>query len=400
MCISSSILLALFVTAVSALDNGLALTPPMGWMDWERFRCNTDCTTDPNNCIGEKLFMQMADRLAMDGYLDAGYKYVDIDDCWLTGSRDSKGKLVANPAGFPSGIKALSDYIHKKGLLFGMYEDIGTKTCGGYPGSQGYEIVDAHTFADWGVDALKLDGCYYPTSWYQSGYTNYSIALNSTGRPIMYSCSWPAYIGDVQKALYYPYMAKICNIWRNWDDIDDNYQSMSSIANYWGTHSAVLSSVAKPGSFNDADQLIIGNSGLSEIESQSQMALWAVIASPLIMSNDLRSIPTWARDILLNKEVIAVNQDPLGRQGVRVSGVAGDAQVWLRQLADSSFAVVLWNDGARASPIKLDLTFASGQALLRDLFKKMDLGRFVGSYTAPSVPAHGCVMLKVSPTFY
>eukprot|EP01123_Difflugia_compressa_P012739 TRINITY_DN557_c0_g1_i6.p1 TRINITY_DN557_c0_g1~~TRINITY_DN557_c0_g1_i6.p1 ORF type:complete len:353 (-),score=78.39 TRINITY_DN557_c0_g1_i6:47-1081(-) len=338
----------------------------------------------------------MADRLVADGYSAVGYKYVDIDDCWLSHSRDSSGQLVANQAAFPSGIKALSDYIHSRGLLFGMYEDIGTYTCGGYPGSEGYFETDAKTFASWGVDALKLDGCYYSDSNYQAGYTNFSVALNKTGRPIMFSCSWPAYISDDQRALYYPYMAKICNIWRNWDDIDDSYSSMASIANYWGSHSAVLASVAKPGSFNDADQLIIGNSGLNPDESRTQMAIWSIIASPLLMSNDLRNIPTWAKDILQNKEVIAVNQDSLGRQGVRVSGSAGTVQVWTRLLADSSYAVALWNDTPNTSDITLDLKFVSGCATLRDLFNHTDLGVFKTSFTS-SVPSHGTVMLKVTP---
>jgi len=169
----------------------------------------------------------------------------------------------------------------------------------------------------------------------------------------------------------------------------------SSIANYWGEHSAVLSAVAKPGSFNDADQLIIGDS-LTQIESESQMALWAVMASPLLMSNDLRSIPEWARQILINKEVIAVNQDPLGRQGSRISGKAGGPQVWLRQLYDSSFAAVLWNDGPTSTQIILSLDFASGAAKLRDLMHHMDLGTVAGSYTA-TVPSHGSLILKVVP---
>jgi len=386
-----------FFYGTSTLDNGLSLTPPMGWMDWERFRCNIDCKNDPNNCIGEKLFKDMADRLVMDGYLDAGYQYVDIDDCWMSKTRNAQGVLVANPDAFPSGLKALGDYLHSRGLLFGMYEDIGTHTCGGYPGSQDYFTLDAQTFASWGVDALKLDGCYYTAANYQMGYTNFSLALNATGRRIMYSCSWPAYIPDAQKALYYPYMAKICNIWRNWDDIDDTYKSMASIANYWGDHSAVLSAVAKPGSFNDADQLIIGNTGLNENESRTQMAIWAIIASPLLMSNDLRNIPDWARAILINKEVIAVNQDILGRQGGRVSGGAGQAQVWTRQLHDSSYAAVLWNDTPTALTISLDLRFASGTAEIRDLFEHKDLGIFTGTFSAANIPPHGSVILKVVP---
>jgi alpha-N-acetylgalactosaminidase len=370
----------------------------MGWMDWERFRCNTNCANDPENCIGEVLIKGIADMMAANGYRDAGYLYVDIDDCWLTKSRDGSGNLVPNPVGFPSGMKALAEYIHTKGLLFGMYEDIGTETCGGFPGSEGHFAQDAQTFSSWGVDALKLDGCYYQAGNYETGYTQYSQALNSTGRKIMFSCSWPAYINDAEKAKYYPYIAKICNIWRNWADIQNSYTSMASIANYWGDHSAVLSAVAKPGSWNDADQLIIGNTGLNQAESESQMALWAVMASPLIMSNDLRNITTWARDILINKEVIAVNQDKLGRQGGRIVGSAGKPQVWHRELSDSSYAVVLWNDTPASVSIMADLSFVSGTATVRDLFQHKDLGKFNGNYTATGIPAHGCVMVKVIPS--
>jgi len=322
---------------------------------------------------------------------------VDIDDCWASKARDASGRLVPNPNAFPSGIKALADYIHSKGLLFGMYSDIGTNTCGGFPGSEGHFQIDAQTFASWEVDALKLDGCYYSASNYQAGYTNFSMSLNATGRPIMYSCSWPAYISDAQKAKYYPYMAEICNIWRNWDDIGDSYASMASIANYWGDHSAVLSAVAKPGSFNDADQLIIGDFSLNQAESECQMALWAIFASPLLMSNDLRNITDWAKQILLNKEVIAVNQDPLGRQGGRVSGAAGGPQVLVRQLADSSYAAVLWNDGTTTAQISLSLDFVSGTAILRDLFKHVNLGTVKNQYVA-MVPSHSCIMLKVVPS--
>eukprot|EP01124_Arcella_intermedia_P032605 TRINITY_DN7633_c0_g1_i2.p1 TRINITY_DN7633_c0_g1~~TRINITY_DN7633_c0_g1_i2.p1 ORF type:complete len:398 (-),score=28.04 TRINITY_DN7633_c0_g1_i2:65-1258(-) len=392
------VLFCSFCWGVLGLDNGLGLRPPMGWMDWERFRCNVDCKNDPDNCIGEKLFRDMADRLVADGYSAVGYKYVDIDDCWLSKERDSQGRLTPNPLAFPSGMKALSDYIHSKGLLFGMYEDIGSETCGGFPGSEGHFLEDAQTFASWGVDALKLDGCYYNPTDYQAGYTNYSSALNATGRPILFSCSWPAYVDDPTKALYYPYMARICNIWRNWDDIEDTYASVASIANYWGDHSEVLMAIAQPGAFHDADQLIIGNSGLSEAESQTQMAIWAVIASPLLMSNDLRKMPDWARRILLNKEVIAVNQDALGRQGGRVLGGAGGVQVWRRgPLVDSTYAVVIWNDGPAPAGADLDLRFASGRAHLRDLFAGADLGIFNNTFPVRSLSSHGSLMLKVTP---
>jgi len=140
----------------SALDNGLARTPPMGWLAWERFRCNTDCENDPHNCISERLFMQMADLVISDGYYDAGYRYINIDDCWLAHERDRRGKLQPDATRFPSGIKALGDYVHSKGLKFGIYEDYGNYTCAGYPGILGHLKEDADTFESWGVDYVKV----------------------------------------------------------------------------------------------------------------------------------------------------------------------------------------------------------------------------------------------------
>lgn len=154
------ILLFSYFKCTFSLDNGLAKTPPMGWMAWERFRCNTDCTTDPQNCISEKLFIEMAEIMAKEGYKEAGYQYVSIDDCWLENTRDKDGRLVSDKKRFPHGIRALADFVHSKGLKLGIYEDFGTKTCAGYPGSEYFLQMDAETFADWEVDMLKLDGCY------------------------------------------------------------------------------------------------------------------------------------------------------------------------------------------------------------------------------------------------
>ena len=179
-----------------ALENGLARTPPMGWMSWTAFYCETDCAKHPRACINEQLYMDMADRLAEDGYRDAGYNRVHVDDCWMEFSRDAQGILVANQSRFPTGIKGLAKYMHDRNLGFAIYEDYGTLTCGGYPGSLGYLRTDAETFAAWDVDYLKLDGCYVDEDLMPIGYPQMERELNRTGRPIVYSCSWPAYLID------------------------------------------------------------------------------------------------------------------------------------------------------------------------------------------------------------
>lgn len=350
----TNLLVALLFLAASTqgLDNGLARTPPMGWLSWERFRCNVDCTSDPDNCISEKLFMKMADLMVSEGYKDAGYEYVDIDDCWLAHDRASNGQLQADPSRFPSGIKALSDYMHKQGLKLGIYEDFGTHTCGGYPGSEYYLQMDAQTFADWGVDLLKFDGCYSVPSTYDDAYPAMTQWLNRTGRPILYSCSWPAYQEGHMKPNY-PKIAENCNIWRNYGDISDSWSSVSSIIDFYGDDKTNFAEVAGPGNFNDPDMLIIGNFGLSWEQQRSQMALWCIMASPLIMSVDLRTIHPMSKALLQNKGAIAVNQDPLGKQGRRVAKT-GDIQLWTKPiLPEGSFAFAVLNMGNGGTPNKV-----------------------------------------------
>nr|CAI5822227.1 unnamed protein product [Callosobruchus analis] len=243
-----------------------------------------------------------------DGYLAAGYEYVMIDDCWSSKERNSNGRLEADPQRFPSGIKNLSDYIHIKGLKFGIYGDYGTYTCAGYPGSKGHLQVDADTFAEWGVDYLKLDGCHI-------GYIEMQKHLNNTGRPIMFSCSWPDYQEERGMKSNYTALQQTCNLWRNWKDIEDEWVSVTGIVDWFAGNQDRLAPFAGPGHWNDPDMLIIGDYGLSYEQSKAQMAIWAIMAAPLIMSVDLRTIEPKFRDILLNKDVIAVNQDRLGIQG-------------------------------------------------------------------------------------
>merc|ERR1712130_474929 len=387
--------------------DGLAKTPPMGWMSWERFRCNTDCKKDPDSCIGEKLYMAMADHLAKDGYLAAGYKTVSIDDCWeqKIPPRDKDGKLTPNSTRFPSGFKALGDYMHKLNVSFGIYSDEGSRTCGGYPGSQGHEVIDAQTFAEWGVDYLKLDGCNNNHAGFAVGYPAMGAALQKSGRDIVYSCSWPAYMGTNESNKPFDLMiAAGCNLWRNWRDIQNNWNSLSNIIDHWGDYGEFLASVSGPGHWNDPDMVLCGDDHggptkvMTVAECKTQMSIWSIVAAPLIMSSDLRTVTKEYREVLLNKEVIAVNQDPKGFAGKRISGKENQ-QVWARSLGDGSVAVALYNKDNGGKPAHISFNFADvhfeqKKAVVRDLWLGKDLGTFSGSF-GTEVVDHGTVLVKL-----
>ncbi|XP_048210491.1 alpha-N-acetylgalactosaminidase [Perognathus longimembris pacificus] len=338
-----TVLLLALLAQVLMLENGLLRTPPMGWLAWERFRCNIDCDEDPNNCISEKLFMEMADRLAQDGWRDLGYVYLNIDDCWI-GGRDVKGFLVPDSTRFPHGIGFLSDYAHSLGLKLGIYADIGNLTCMGYPGTTLDKIEqDAQTFADWKVDMLKLDGCFSTSQVRAEGYPKMAAALNATGRPIAFSCSWPAYEGGLPPKVNYELLTDTCNFWRNYDDIQDSWRSVLSILDWFVSHQNILQPVAGPGHWNDPDMLLIGNFGLSFEQAQAQMALWTILAAPLFMSTDLRTISPQNMDILQNPLMIKINQDPLGIQGRRIVKEKSDIEVYKRPLSRQATALVFFS---------------------------------------------------------
>ncbi|XP_014684049.1 alpha-galactosidase A isoform X1 [Equus asinus] len=330
------------IPGARALDNGLAMTPTMGWLHWERFMCNTDCEEDPDSCVSEKLFMQMADLMDSEGWRDVGYEYLCIDDCWMAPQRDSKGRLQADPKRFPGGIRRLADYVHGKGLKLGIYADVGKLTCAGFPGSYGYYDIDAKTFADWGVDLLKFDGCHFDTLVdLADGYKYMSLALNRTGRSIVYSCEWPLYMMPFRKPNYTE-VREYCNHWRNFADIYDAWQSVKSVLDWTSSNQEKIVDAAGPGGWNDPDMLVIGNFGLSWDQQITQMALWAIMAAPLFMSNDLRQISPQAKALLQDKDVIAINQDPLGKQGYRLRK-EDNIEVWERPLSDFAWAVAMVN---------------------------------------------------------
>ena len=365
--------------------NGLALTPPMGWNSWNKFGCNVD----------EKLIRRMADAMVSSGMRDAGYQYVVIDDCWH-GERDRDGFIQANPKRFPSGMKALGDYIHAKGLKFGIYSDAGRKTCGGRPGSQGYEFQDALQYARWGVDYLKYDWCNTGTRNAQEAYTLMADALRASGRDIVFSlCEW----GNQQPWLW---GKTVGNLWRTTGDIYDKWQ---------GRHKYMLGMLdivdlneplwpyAGPGHWNDPDMLEVGNGGMTDTEYRSHFSLWAIMAAPLIAGNDLSQMDQATRKILLNREVIAVNQDALGARGRRVVK-NGDREVWLKPLANGGRAVLLFNRGGQPAEIGVEweqLGYPGHlSARLRDLWKGQDLPAQKDRYSTMVEP-HAVVLLTVRP---
>jgi alpha-galactosidase len=376
---------------VKTLASTLASTPPMGWNSWNKFGCN----------VGEDLIRQTADAMVASGMKDAGYQYVVIDDCWQV-ERDSNGNIVIDAKRFPSGMKALADYVHAKGLKFGIYSDAGTKTCAGRPGSRGYEFQDARQYAAWGVDYLKFDWCSTSTQDARSSYELMRAALDASGRPIVFSiCEW----GSNKPWLW---GKGVGNLWRTTGDISDKWQDHKK----WPDGSCCsngmvdildqqvgLESYAGPGHWNDPDMLEVGNGGMTTAEYRAHFSLWAILAAPLIAGNDLRDMKPEIREILTHKEVIAVDQDPAGNEGGRVRK-NGDLEVWSKVLQDGSRAVVLFNRGTADAEIGVsweELGYpAHLSAKVRDLWQAKDLGEHKGTFSATVAP-HSVVMVTVTP---
>ncbi len=360
------------VTVASA-SSVLAPTPPMGWNSWNGFGCN----------VSQDLIERTADAMASSGMQAAGYRYVNIDDCWQV-SRDASGQIVADSSHFPSGMAALASYVHNLGLKLGVYSDRGTKTCAGRPGSQDHEKQDANTYAAWGVDYLKYDNC-NATLDQRTQYTTMQNALRASGRDIVFSiCAWG----------FASWMPTTGELWRTTGDINASWGSITGNLDI----NAGLASSAGPGHWNDPDMLEVGNGNMTSVEYRAHFSMWAIMAAPLIAGNDLRSISNETLAILTAKEVIQVNQDLLGNQGMRVRD-DGDNEVWSKvQSGVGRRAVALFNRGGAASSISVswsEIGLGSGQAAVRDLWARTDLGNFAGKYTA-SVPSHGVVLLEVT----
>lgn len=397
----TSILFFLFISAQS-LDNGLSSSPAMGWNSWNLYGCD----------INEEIIRNAAVAMKSNGLLKLGYEYINIDDCWQ-GDRDSNGYITANSTKFPNGMKTLADFIHSQGFKFGIYSSAGEYTCGGRPGSLGYEMQDAQIFASWGVDYLKYDNCYNDGLYFER-FSAMQNALNATGRPMVYSlCEW----GVLSP---WEWAGVVGNSYRTTGDISDNWDAMVRVVD----DSLYISKHAGPGHWNDLDMLEVGNGGMTVEEYKSHFAVWAVMKSPLLVGTDVSAMKQEIANILKAEEVIQVNRDPLGIAG-DVIYRKGPIVILATILEGGSRAVVMWNrhsqdNGPESSfcdrkgvhcidppkqfhaDVEITVEFtalglqSNTNATVRDLYERSDLGEFQAKFTA-KVPNHGVRILKVVP---
>ncbi|MEW9622785.1 glycoside hydrolase family 27 protein [Rhodanobacter geophilus] len=355
------LLLGVSLQASAGAPERLGAVPQMGFNNWNSTHCRDE--------FNEQMIRGIADKIVSLGLRDAGYRYVNVDDCWANWQRDKNGRLQANPRRFPSGMKALADYIHSRGLKFGVYSSAGTSTCEplqenrGFPGGLGHEKQDAASFAAWGVDYLKYDNCNNRKIPALQRYTAMASALRATGRPIFFSvCEW----GENKPWLWAGKPPVDAQSWRTTGDISDNYMSMLKVFR----QNVLLDRYASPGHWNDPDMLEVGNGGMTDVEYRSHFSLWAIMASPLLIGTDLRTIKPAALKILLNREVIAVDQDPLGVQGHQVRDANG-IHVIVKPLEDGSRAVVVFNETGGAQDVHVapaEIGLRPGRYSLRDLW--------------------------------
>jgi alpha-galactosidase len=376
--------------------DGLDLTPQMGWNSWNKFQCD----------VSEELVRETADAMATNGMKDAGYQYINLDDCWQ-GQRDAQGFIQPDPARFPSGLKALADYVHAKGLKFGIYSDAGAQTCGGKPASRGHEYQDAQTYAQWGVDYLKYDWCGCEDLSAKGAYTTMRDALHAAGRPVVFSlCEW----GNNTPWLW---AGSVGNSWRTTTDITPCFDCVLNHPTWhqWGVLQILdaqkpLRPYAGPGHWNDPDMLEVGN-GMSVNEDRAHFSMWCMLAAPLISGNDLRHMSPQTLEILANKEVIAVNQDKLGVEGF-VYSTNDNVEVWFKPLSGDRWAMCVLNRNPAAKKIsfdwkkekvadgfsKRDTQFDTTTYALRNLWSKTDAGD-TGKTLAAEVPGHDVLLLRL-----
>jgi alpha-galactosidase len=352
----------------------LAKTPPMGWNSWNKYGCN----------VSETLIMGMADAMVSSGMKDAGYEYVVIDDCWQV-SRDENEEIVADKDRFPHGIKYLADYIHSKGLKFGIYSCAGTLTCAGRPAGRGHEYQDALSYARWGVDYLKYDWCNTGTQNAKSSYTIMRDALYAAKRPIVFSlCEW----GSNKP---WEWAGEIGHLWRTTGDISDSWNSMINIL----SQQKDLAKFAGPGHWNDPDMLEVGNGGMTTEEYKTHFSLWCMLAAPLLAGNDLQNMSPETKSILTNKEIIALDQDILGKQA-ELWRNNGDYQIWMKMLAKDEKAVCLLNSSDEKKTVLVDFgLIAQARTEGAEDSKPLKLENF----TVRDIWEHKDLVLKESSTY-
>ena len=386
------------------MSPSLALTPPMGWNSWNTF----------GHHVEESVIREAADALISSGLKDHGYEYIVIDDCWsIREGRDGNGDLVADPEKFPNGIKALADYVHGKGFKLGIYSDAAEKTCAGYPGSYGFEEQDAQLWASWEIDFLKYDYCHAPLFDQPVAierYTRMGEALRKTGREFLYSlCEW----GNQNPHLWGRKVGG--HMWRVSGDVFDSWVNIwMKDWNTYGIGVDVSIDIAQdlheyggPGGWNDLDMLVVGlkgkgqiaGTGMSFIEYQTHMSIWCMACSPLMIGCDIRKLDRDTASLLMNREVLAVNQDPLGIPGRRVKQIGmGPCEVWTKRLADQSVAVAVINRGSRGEDVTVkarDLGLFDAPKLARNLWTQQDTADFKAELKLRIQP-HETILLKVS----
>ena len=387
--LSAALLLSSLFTTAQTPRNQLTPKPPMGWMTWNLFQGN----------INELLIRETADAMVEGGFRDAGYEYIFIDDLWQ-GGRDRQNNIIPDPEKFPNGIKALADYVHSKGLKLGIYSDAAQLTCGGWTASLGFEEQDARTFASWGIDYLKYDYCNAPedSATARHRYRTMANALQNSGRDIVLGiCEW----GQRQCEEWCEEVGG--QLWRTSYDVRDMWKDIVKeggmgiidIVNV----TAPLAKYVRPGQWPDMDMLVVGLNGTggpssdlggvgcTQTEYQTQMSLWCMMASPLAMTNDLRKVSEDDRRILLNPEIIAINQDVLGKAAER-KVMNDNYQIFVRPLADGSHAVALLNTSEK--PLTLTADFASlgfaGKYTVRDVWQHKDVAHNASKWKGRVMP--------------
>jgi hypothetical protein len=347
---------AFFTGAVFGLNNGLARLPPMGWISRQRFGCNVDCIRYPDDCISEHLVRSMADAIVSRGFLAAGYQYIVLGDCWMDMNRDNNGQLRGDLHRFPSGITASVNYVHSRGLKFGLYIDLGNNTCGGFPGSQDYLNTDAQTLSEWGVDYITVGACgIKDIQSCNEGYVTFGHLLNQTGRQIFYSCDWPQVLRHLGSQANMTAVVQTCNQYRTYDDMTDNWQTLLNVLNYYASYDPLIKNYSSPGSFNDPDQLVIGDYGLSTNQQQIQMSLWSMMSAPLFVSADLRAIGSESVHILFNRIALSIDQDNLGILGLETR-LMGDVHIWQKPIEPSgSYAIAFIYTNIAGGPTRVSV---------------------------------------------
>lgn len=389
----------LTATASAQKFENLALTPPMGWNSWNTFASNID----------ENLIKGTADTMIANGMRDAGYVYIVVDDCWESKERDADGNIVPDPVKFPHGMKALGDYLHSKGFKFGIHNCAGTETCAGFPGGRGHEYQDALRYAAWGVDFLKYDWCNHGTADARETYKTMRDALHKAGRPIVFSlCEW----GQNKP---WEWASDVGHLWRTTGDIMAGYDSRQRWESGWKVildlqYSLVqpadgqnngIGQYAGPGHWNDPDMLEVGNGGLTLAESRAHFSLWCIIAAPLIAGNDVRHMTKEVHDILTDRDVIAIDQDALGKEGWRFRAETG-REIWVRQLSGGEWAVCVLNASAAAADMTTEWSLLNsiltGEYAVRDVWAKKDLGT---TRSAPvrtdHLESHDVMLFRLTP---